>query len=43
MSKACAKFRILVHLVNALASKEVKTIEVLLIRGEEQAALWVLY
>ena len=43
MSQTCTELRILVHLVDALACKEVQTIKVLLVRWEEKFLLWVLH
>ena len=40
--ETCAELSILVNLVDALASKEVKTVEVLLVVWEEKLALWIL-
>ena len=43
MGQTCAQFGHLVHLVNTLAGKEVQTIEIFLVSGEEQFVVRLLY
>ena len=42
MSQTCAELGHLVYFVNALASEEVQSVEVLLVFGEEHGAVWLL-